>query len=124
LNSKIHVNEENRAKAEILETHLNKVGLDLGIDSEVAELVCEDNDFYGFKAYIGAQGYLDYFEGSFEDLKEALSELVIRESLDTIECKFCHTKIPRYVAQTKLRRCKNCGALVTLVRKFEKQETA
>jgi hypothetical protein len=120
VNFKIHVKEENRAKAEILESYLNKVGLSLGIDSEVAELVCEDNDFYGVKAYIGAQAYLDYFEGSFDDLKEALSEVVIREALDTIECKFCHTKIPRYVAQTKLRRCKNCGALVIVVRKFEK----
>ncbi|MGB9758807.1 MAG: hypothetical protein ACP5KW_04700 [Thermoproteota archaeon] len=82
VNKKLKKKHRNLLLARKLEEYLNEIGKRFGIESTVIEFEEVDKNFFGIKVEIGDEVYLDWFEGSFEELKEALSNIVLEKELE------------------------------------------
>ncbi|MHB1709681.1 MAG: hypothetical protein ACYCT2_09440 [Thermoplasmataceae archaeon] len=97
-----------------LERYLNEVGMKYGIVCSVDEFVCKGKSYFGVKVYIGDRGIIDWFDGTYEELKAALSKEVELVAEDKVTCPYCGRKIVRYVAMNILKNC-DCGAKIEIV---------
>lgn len=78
VNKKLKKKHHNLLLERELEGYLNEVGKRFNIRSTVIEFEELDKNFFWIKVEIGDEVYLDWFEGSFEELKEALSNIVFK----------------------------------------------
>lgn len=79
VNRKLERKHRNFMLAMELEEYLNEVGRNFNVKSSVIELEEFAKGLYGIKVEIDGDVYLDWFEGSFEELKEALSNIVLEK---------------------------------------------
>jgi ribosomal protein L37AE/L43A len=114
VNARIAKKDREYRVGEELEKYLNDAGLKYGIDCTVDDFVCVNKNYFGIKVYIGERGILDWFDGTFEELKATLWNELKLEAENKVTCPFCGKKIVRYVAMHKLKNC-DCGATIQII---------
>lgn len=115
LNSKIRKKEkeQNSQLEDQLQEYLEGVAMPLNVEVYVDEAVWYGGTI-GFKVYIGGDGYLDWFTGSFNDLKALLVEQVRMHGKDYVECPFCKNRYVRSLLKTREVTYCACGSQVVV----------
>jgi hypothetical protein len=110
VNRKVSKMEMEDELARQLEERLNR-GAPPSLDVEVIELVQFTKNFWGIKVRVGANTYLFDFEGTLDELAEALLELRREQEEDIVTCPFCGARYVRAFVMEYLKEC-SCGARI------------
>jgi len=113
VNARIAKRDEDYKLGNELEKYLIDAGKKYGIDCYIDDFECVNKHYYLIKVFIGNRGIFTDFNGTFLELRAALTREIELEAEDKVTCRFCGREIIRFVAMNVIKKC-DCGARIVV----------